>query len=146
VLFQGEVLPYKDNRIEVDETLKDDAGIPGVRFHYAWHENEDAMFRDMMGVGEELLVRAGAEYLKPRNPKPMSYGHSIHYVGTARMGTDPKTSVVTPWNVTHDVPNLLINDAAPFVTAGNQNPTLTILALAMRSSERLADRMKKGEI
>ena len=146
VLFQGEVLPYKDNRIEVDETLKDDAGIPGVRFHYAWHENEDAMFRDMMGVGEELLVRAGAEYLKPRNPKPMSYGHSIHYVGTARMGTDPKTSVVTPWNVTHDVPNLLINDAAPFVTAGNQNPTLTILALAMRSSERLADRMKRGEV
>lgn len=145
VLFQGEVLPYRDNRIEVDEALKDDAGIPGIRFHYAWHENEDAMFRDMMEVGEELLIKAGAEYLKPRNPKPMSYGHSIHYVGTARMGTDPRTSVVTPWNVTHDVPNLLINDAAPFVTAGNQNPTLTILALAMRASERLAERMKKGE-
>ncbi len=146
VLFQGEVLPYRDNRIEVDEALKDDAGIPGIRFHYKWHENEAAMFQDMMQVGEELLVKAGAEYFKPRNPKPMSYGHSIHYVGTARMGTDPKTSVVNPWNVTHDVPNLLINDAAPFVTAGNQNPTLTILALAMRASEHLADRMKRGEV
>jgi len=62
------------------------------------------------------------------------------------MGRDPRVSVTDEWNVSHDVPNLLINDAATFVTAGNQNPTLTILALAMRASERLAERMKKGEV
>ncbi|MBM3782821.1 MAG: GMC family oxidoreductase [Acidobacteria bacterium] len=146
VLFQGEVLPYKDNRIEIDPAIKDSAGIPGIRFHYKWAANEDAMFRDMMEVGEELLQKAGAEYFKPPNPRPMAHGHSIHYVGTARMGRDPRVSVTDEWNVSHDVPNLLINDAATFVTAGNQNPTLTILALAMRASERLAERMKKGEV
>ncbi|MDX2179693.1 MAG: GMC family oxidoreductase [Bryobacteraceae bacterium] len=143
VTFQGEVLPYRDNRIEIDETIRDEAGIPGVRFHYKWRENENAMFRDMMDVGQEMLRAAGAETLPNKNPKPLEYGHSIHYVGTARMGRDPKSSVVNPWNQSHDVKNLFLNDGAAFVTAGNQNPTITILALAMRSSERLAELMRR---
>jgi len=138
VQFQGEVLPYKDNRIEIDPTLKDDAGIPAARFHYSWRENERAMFKDMIEVGNEILHKAGAEMLPNPNPKPDPYGHSIHYVGTARMGNDPRISVTNKWNQSHDVPNLFINDGAPFVTAGNQNPTLTILAFALRSSERIA--------
>jgi choline dehydrogenase-like flavoprotein len=146
VLFQGEVLPYRDNRIEVDEALADDAGIPGVRFHYSWHDNERAMFDDMMQVGREILDAAGAEYHPDRDPRPNHHGHSIHYVGTARMGRDPRTSVTNEWNQAHDVPNLFVNDGGVFVSAGNQNPTLTILALALRSSERLADRMKRGEL
>jgi choline dehydrogenase-like flavoprotein len=142
VLFQGEVLPYKDNRIEIDPNLKDDAGIPAARFVYRWRENENAMFADMMEVGNEILRKAGAEMLPNRNPKPLPYGHSIHYVGTARMGKDPKTSVTNPWNQSHDAPNLFLNDGAPFVTAGNQNPTLTIMALALRSSERMVRLMR----
>jgi choline dehydrogenase-like flavoprotein len=138
VLFQGEVLPYRDNRIEIDPTLKDDAGIPAARFVYSWKENERAMFKDMIEVGNEILNKAGAEMLPDPNPKPDPYGHSIHYVGTARMGNDPKTSVTNPWSQSHDVANLFLNDGAPFVTAGNQNPTLTILAFALRSSERMA--------
>jgi choline dehydrogenase-like flavoprotein len=144
VLFQGEVLPYKDNRIEIDPTLKDDAGIPAARFVYSWRENERAMFRDMIEVGNEILTKAGAEMLPNPNPKPMEYGHSIHYVGTARMGDDPRSSVTNKWNQSHDVPNLFLNDAAPFVTAGNQNPTLTILALALRSTERMVELMKRN--
>ena len=144
ITFQGEVLPYYDNYITVDDQLQDDAGIPGVRFHYRWHDNEQAMFRDMMQVGEEILQKAGAEYLPIRNPRPLEYGHSIHYVGTARMGDDPRTSVVNRWNQSHDVKNLWVNDGAAFVTAGNQNPTLTILALALRSSERMAELMRRG--
>jgi choline dehydrogenase-like flavoprotein len=138
VLFQGEVLPYKDNRIEIDPALKDDAGIPAVRFVYRWRENEQAMFKDMIEVGNEILRTAGAEMLPNPNPKPDPYGHSIHYVGTTRMGKDPRTSVTNRWNQSHDVANLFIHDGGPFVTAGNQNPTLTIMAFAMRSSERLA--------
>ena len=144
VTFQGEVLPYRDNRVEIDESIKDDAGIPGLRFHYQWRDNEAAMFKDMMEVGQELMQKAGAEMLPVANPKPLEYGHSIHYVGTARMGQDPKSSVVNPWNQAHDVPNLFINDAATFVTAGNQNPTITILALAMRASERVVDLVRRG--
>lgn len=142
VLMQGEVLPYKENRIEVDERLRDDAGIPGVRFHYAWHENEQAMFRDFNEVATDLLRKAGAEMLKDTDPKPFPHGASIHYVGTARMGKNAKSSVVNEWNRSHDVPNLWVNDAAVFVTAGNQNPTITILALAMRSTERMAEEMR----
>jgi hypothetical protein len=67
--FQGEVLPYRENRIEVDETLRDDAGIPGIRFHFRYRENEQAMFADMMETGEELLKAACAEYFPPKNPK-----------------------------------------------------------------------------
>jgi choline dehydrogenase-like flavoprotein len=144
VLMQGEVLPYRENRIEVDEALKDDAGIPGVRFHYAWHDNERVMFQDFRSVATELLRKAGAEMLEEKHPKPFQHGSSIHYVGTARMGNDPKTSVVNAWNRCHDVTNLWINDAAAFVTAGNQNPTLTILALAMRSSERMVEQLREG--
>jgi choline dehydrogenase-like flavoprotein len=143
VTFQGEVLPYRDNRIEIDETIRDEAGIPGVRFHYKWRDNENAMFRDMMDVGQEMLRAAGAETLPNKSPKPLEYGHSIHYVGTARMGRNPKSSVVNPWNQAHDVKNLFLNDGAAFVTAGNQNPTITILALAMRSSERLVELMRR---
>lgn len=144
VQFQGEVLPYKDNRIELDPSLKDDAGIPAVRFNYSWHENERAMFKDMIEVGNEILNKAGAEMLPNSNPRPDPYGHSIHYVGTTRMGNDPRTSVTNKWSQSHDVPNLFINDGGPFVTAGNQNPTLTILAFAMRSSERIARLLNGG--
>ena len=104
------------------------------------------MFADMMQVGREILDAAGAEYQLDRDPRPNHHGHSIHYVGTARMGRDPRTSVTNEWNQTHDVPNLLVNDGGVFVSAGNQNPTLTILALALRSSERLAERMKRGDL
>ncbi len=146
VLMQGEVAPHFDNRMEVDEKLQDDAGIPGVRFHFKWRENEHAMFKDFLEVATEILTKAGAEMLPARHPKPFQPGASIHYVGTARMGDDPKKSVVDRWNRTHDVPNLFVHDASVFVTAGNQNPTLTIMALAMRSSERLAESCKKGEM
>jgi choline dehydrogenase-like flavoprotein len=142
VLMQGEVLPYRENRIEIDERLKDDAGIPGIRFYYSWRENERAMFQDFQQLAKELLQKAGAEMLEEKTPTPFPHGSSIHYVGTARMGRDPRASIVDEWCRTHDVPNLWINDAAVFVTAGNQNPTITILALAMRSAEHMANQMK----
>ena len=142
ILMQGEVLPHYKNRIEVDEKLKDDAGIPGVRFHFELHDNERAMFQDFIAVGTEIMTKAGAEMLAVPNPKPFQPGASVHYVGTARMGDNPKTSVVDKWNRSHDVSNLFVHDAAAFVTAGNQNPTLTIMALAMRSSEHLIQSLK----
>jgi choline dehydrogenase-like flavoprotein len=146
VLMQGEVLPYRDNRIEVDETLKDDAGIPGVRFYFGLRDNEHAMFEDFLEVATELMTKAGAEMLLENKPKPFQHGASVHYVGTARMGNDPRSSVCDGWNRSHDVANLYLNDAAVFVNAGNQNPTLTILALAMRSSEHMLESMQKGEV
>jgi choline dehydrogenase-like flavoprotein len=145
VLMQGEVLPNRDNRMEIDETLKDDAGIPGVRFYFRLRDNEHAIFEDFLDVATEIMRKAGAEAPIENKPMPFQHGASIHYVGTARMGNDPKSSVFSRWNRSHDVSNLYLHDAAVFVSAGNQNPTLTILALAMRSSERIVDSMLKGE-
>ncbi len=137
--FQGEVLPYRDNRIEVDESIRDDACIPGVCFHYAWHENERAMFADMMEVGEEMLKAAGAEYLPIRGPKPMEYGHSIHYVGTPRMGQDPKSSVLSPWNQSHALSQHLRVLAASVLHAaiGIMNQPSGRAAFVQRHAQRL---------
>jgi choline dehydrogenase-like flavoprotein len=146
VLMQGEVLPHRDNRIEVDGKLADDAGIPGVRFYFKWSDNEHAMFKDFLEVGTEILTKAGAEMLPVQHPKPFQPGASVHYVGSARMGDDARTSVVDKWNRSHDVPNLFLHDAAVFVTAGNQNPTLTILALSLRSSEKLVEHFRNGQL
>jgi choline dehydrogenase-like flavoprotein len=73
-------------------------------------------------------------------------GESIHDLGTCRMGSDPKTSVLNQWNQSHDVKNLFVVDGSCFVSGGAQNPTLTILALAMRSSEYLAEQMRRGDV
>ena len=73
-------------------------------------------------------------------------GESIHELGTCRMGSDPKKSVLNQWNQSHDVKNLFVLDGSAFVSGGSQNPTLTIMALAMRASEYMAERMKKGEL
>jgi choline dehydrogenase-like flavoprotein len=73
-------------------------------------------------------------------------GESIHELGTCRMGADPKKSVLNQWNQSHDVKNLFVLDGSAFASGGSQNPTLTIMALAMRASEYMAERMKKGEL
>ncbi|HEX2489474.1 MAG TPA: GMC family oxidoreductase, partial [Blastocatellia bacterium] len=73
-------------------------------------------------------------------------GHSIHEVGTARMGDDPKTSVLNKWNQSHDIKNLFVVDGSCFVSSGCVNPTLTILALSMRASEYAVEQLKRGEL
>ncbi len=80
------------------------------------------------------------------NPTPNTPGYSIHELGTARMGDNPKTSVVNKWNQSHDIKNLFVVDGSSFVTSGWQNPTMTILSLSMRASEYLADQMRQGNI
>jgi choline dehydrogenase-like flavoprotein len=73
-------------------------------------------------------------------------GYSIHELGTCRMGKDPKKSVLNGWNQSHDVRNLFVVDGSSFVTAGSQNPTITIMALAMRASEYLAEELRAGNL
>ena len=81
-----------------------------------------------------------------RNDKMFPPGHSIHELGTCRMGDNPKTSVLNKWNQSHDIKNLFVVDGSSFVTGGSQNPTMTILALSMRASEYLADRLAKRDL
>jgi choline dehydrogenase-like flavoprotein len=139
----GEVLARPENYVEIDPQVKDAWGIPVLRFHIEWGPNELAMAKDMVETQREMFHVAGVEVLEERT-EPLPPGWSIHEAGTARMGDDPKKSVLNKMNQCHDVKNLFVVDAASFVSATEKNPTLTILALAMRASDYIADEMRRG--
>jgi len=141
----GEVLPRKENRVTLDPNVKDAWGIPVLRFDYRFSDNELKMAKDMGDSLEEMLHVAGAEDIKiGRDPYPP--GYSIHEIGTARMGADPRTSVTDPSCRLHDVKNVYLADAGPFVCGGTQNTTWSILAMAWRTMDILKERMRSGEL
>ena len=141
----GEVLPRYENRATISPSLKDAWGIPALHIEHKYTENEFAMAKDSMNTAEELCRGAGFEILS-KHWEMVPPGESIHELGGCRMGSDPKKSVLNPFNQCHDVKNLFVTDGSAFVSGGSQNPTLTILALSMRASEYLAGQMKRGEI
>jgi choline dehydrogenase-like flavoprotein len=141
----GEVLPRADNYVEIDPEVRDAWGIPVLRFNITWGPNELAMAKDMIETQREMFRTAGIEVLSERT-ESLPPGWSIHEAGTARMGNDPKTSVLDKFNSCHDVKNLYVSDAACFVNSTEKNPTLTILALAMRAADHIADEMKRGSL
>ncbi len=141
----GEVLPRKENRITLDPEVRDAWGIPVTRFDYRFGDNELEMAEDMADSIEEMLTAAGAEDIKiVREPLPP--GWSIHEIGTARMGNDPKTSVTDRFCRLHDVKNVYLADGAPFVSGGTQNTTWSILAMAWRSMDYLKERLRAGDL
>jgi choline dehydrogenase-like flavoprotein len=141
----GEVLPRKENRVSLDPEIKDAWGIPVLRFDYTFGDNELKMAKDMADSAEEMLKAAGAEDIKiGRDPLPP--GWSIHEIGTARMGDDPKTSVTDKFCRLHDVQNVYLADASPFVSGGTQNTTWSILAMCWRTMDYLKERMRAGEV
>ncbi|HEY1423103.1 MAG TPA: GMC family oxidoreductase [Candidatus Acidoferrum sp.] len=141
----GEVLPRWENRVEIDPTVKDIFGIPVLKIFMQDGENERAMIKDMGDSAGEMLEAAGAKnvrtYAHPSAPR-----WALHEAGTARMGGDPKKSVLNQFQQTHDVKNLLVLDASGFSSNPCQNPTLTIMALCVRSCDHLMVEMKRGEI
>jgi choline dehydrogenase-like flavoprotein len=141
----GEVLPRYENAVDLDPELKDAWGIPVLRFSYKFGENEAKMARDMAVAGREMFEAAKFEVTSASN-EMLPEGWSIHELGTARMGNDPKTSVVNQFQQCHDVKNLLVVDGATHVNASCQNPTWTIMALCWRSCDQLADQLQKGEV
>lgn len=141
----GEVLPQFENGVSLDPALKDKWGIPVLRFRVKFGDNERAMAKDMEAQARTMFEAAGIE-VHESSSSLLPAGWSIHELGTARMGNDPRTSVLNPFCQSHDVKNLFVMDGAGFVSAGSQNPTWTIMALAWRSSERLAEELRKGNL
>ena len=142
----GEWLAHYDNRFEIDPNNQDTYGIPQVRFEVAHRDNERKMMEDMYGWMETILKACDAEILPYKKYlEPM--GDATHESGSARLGTDPKTSVLNPFCQSHDVKNLFVTDASCFVTLpGTHGITTWIMALAWRASEYLAEKLKKGEV
>lgn len=141
----GEVLSRYENYVDIDPTVKDRWGIPVLRFHYKFGDNEHKMAADMADSAREMFEQAGIEIVS-LDRQVLTEGWSIHELGTARMGTDPKKSVVNQFQQAHDVPNLMVVDGSTHVSASCQNPTWTIMALCWRSCDHVADAMKKGEV
>ena len=142
----GEVLARYDNFVAIDPKVVDKFGIPVLRVTMSWGENEKAMIPDMAVTATQMLEAAGAKNIQPFTVLDRIPGYGIHEMGTARMGRDPKTSVLTQFLQTHDINNLYVMDASSFVSAGCQNPTLTIMALAVRGCDHLMEEMKRGNI
>jgi choline dehydrogenase-like flavoprotein len=138
----GECLSYDDNRCEIDPSAVDAWGIPALRIRMSLHENERKMCDDMAAAAAEMLEAARGRGVTPF----VSPRWASHEVGCARMGTDPATSVLTPFQQAHDVLNLFVMDASGFPSSGWSNPTLTIMALAVRSCDHLLERMRVGDI
>jgi choline dehydrogenase-like flavoprotein len=141
----GEVLPRYDSAVSLDPVVKDRWGIPVLRFDFKFGDNEKKMAADMADTAREMFEEAGIEVVGV-DREILTEGWSIHELGTARMGTDPRTSVLTQHQQSHDVKNLFVVDGSSHVSASCQNPTWTIMALAWRSCDYLADELRKGNL
>ena len=141
----GEMLPKESNYVEIDKDRVDAWGIPVARINCVYGDNEKALVHDMSITGAEMLAEAGAHDIQPftsDNPP----GLVIHEMGTARMGKDPKTSVLNAHNQCHDVPNLFITDGACMTSTACQNPSITYMALTARAAAYAVDAMKRKEL
>jgi choline dehydrogenase-like flavoprotein len=145
---RGEMIPNPDCYCEIDSDTVDEWGIPVLRFHWEWGDNELAMAEDMQNTFREIVAAAGGTYIESRLPKShiSSGGEIIHELGVVRMGSDPRKSALNGYCQAHEVKNLFVTDAACFVSNADKNPTLTIMALCWRASEYLLREAKKGNI
>jgi choline dehydrogenase-like flavoprotein len=141
----GEVLARYENAVTVDPEVKDRWGIPVLRFSYRFGENEKKMAADMAVTAREMFEAAGIEVLST-DTEVLTEGWSIHELGTARMGVDRRTSVLNAFQQSHDVKNLFVVDGSSHVSAACQNPTWTIMALAWRSCDFLAEQLRTGAL
>jgi choline dehydrogenase-like flavoprotein len=148
---RGEAIAREDNYCEIDPEMVDKYGIPVLRFHYKWSDQEVKQARHMKNTFREIIHKMGGVVTWGEDGPENDYGleapgRIIHEVGTTRMGNDPKSSVVNKHNQAHDCKNLFVVDGGPFVSQADKNPTWTILALAMRASDYMVDEMKKQNI
>jgi choline dehydrogenase-like flavoprotein len=137
----GEMLPNPACYIDLDESRKDQFGLPVARRTVAYSDNDMKIFRDMNRWARDIGVAAGAEILSVS-----SEPRTNHELGGARMGSDPRRSVVDAFCRTHDVPNLYVVDGSVFPSASEKNPTHTIMALAARTAEHIAEQLRKGDL
>lgn len=141
----GEQLPVYENKVTLNYDKKDKWGLPTLDIDCSFGENEKKMRVDMMNSAAEMLEAAGIKNIKTydNNPAP---GFCIHEMGTARMGKDPKDSVLNKWNAMHDVPNVYITDGAAMASSACQNPSITYMALTARAADHAVNELKKQNL
>jgi len=141
----GECLPNPSNYVALDPEVRDRWGIPALRIHMKWGENERALLKDMAATAAEMLEAVGAtdiDLIQEENAP----GLTIHEMGTARMGRDPKTSVLNGFNQAHDIPNLFVTDGAAMASSSCVNPSITYMMLTARACDYAVKEMDLGVI
>ena len=141
----GEMLPRQENHVSLDPEQTDEWGIPLLRIHCAWSENERLAMKDAAERAAEMLEAAGCTNIETYN-NPAPPGFCIHEMGTARMGRDARTSVLNAHNQAHDVPNLFVTDGACMASSANQNPSITYMALTARAAGFAVEELKRGNL
>lgn len=141
----GECLPYADNRVTLNKERTDKYGLPTLSIDAEWKANEKAMRVDMRESAAEMLEAAGFKNVRTYDA-PNNIGLGIHEMGTARMGRDPKTSVLNQWNQLHEVSNVFVTDGAAMTSSACQNPSLTYMALTARAVDYAVRESKKGNL
>ena len=147
ISLQGycECLPRHENHIALDPEKKDRWGIPVVRIHWSWSDNEKALREDMKTQAAEMLEAAGCKNVRTYDDHaPM--GFSVHEMGTVRMGRDPKTSVLNAHNQAHDVPNLFVTDGSCMASTSCVNPSITYMALTARAVDFAVRELKRRNL
>jgi choline dehydrogenase-like flavoprotein len=148
---RGEMVPNPDSYCEIDPNVVDRYGIPVVRFHFKWSDHEYNQAKHMQETFREIITTMGGTPSSPMPTKEQGYGlltggRIIHEAGVTRMGDDPKTSVLNKYCQAHEVKNVFVADGGPFVSQADKNLTWTILALAARTSEYIAEARRKGNL
>jgi choline dehydrogenase-like flavoprotein len=141
----GEILPYEDNYVELDDDTKDEWDMPALHASVELKENEEKMREDMKTQAAEMLAAAGGTDVTPFEGRYWP-GEGIHEMGGARMGRDPATSVLNEYNQAHDVPNLFVTDGACMTSGGCQNPSITYMALTARAVDYAVTQMENGSL
>jgi choline dehydrogenase-like flavoprotein len=141
----GECLPYHDNRLYLNDAVRDKWGQPTVTFNCEWKQNELAMRKDMKASAVEMLEAAGLKNVTAFDDGSAP-GLCIHEMGTARMGRDPKTSVLNAWNQVHTAPNVFVTDGACMTSNSCVNPSLTYMALTARACDRAVSELKQHNL
>ena len=147
---RGEMIPNEDSYCEIDPTVVDQWGIPVLRFHWKWSEHETKQAAHMVRTFADLITSMGGKVngtVETDGAKVIANGGQIiHEVGTCRMGTDSRTSVLNQYCQSWEVKNLFVTDGAPFVSNADKNPTLSILALAWRTCDHILGEMQRRNI
>lgn len=143
---RGEMIPNAKSYCEIDPNIVDEYGIPVLRFHFQWSEHERKQAAHMKKTFTEIITNLGGRPETISAGEITTGGEVIHEVGTIRMGNNPRTSALNKYQQAHEVKNLFVADAAPFVSNPDKNPTLSIIALAWRMSEYLAEELRKGDV
>jgi choline dehydrogenase-like flavoprotein len=145
MMMQGETIPKETNLVSLSKDQKDQWGIPLLSVNVGYDENDEKLLKDFLEQGADMLDAAGCKNISSNDSK-QAPGLDIHEMGGARMGKDPKTSLLNKWNQMHHCKNVFVTDGACMTSTSTQNPSLTFMAITARAANHAVEELKKGNL